>query len=74
MHITNTQFFLTQLNAHGHRSATRAKLCNICLVDFMAKVCDECSMQFKDNAELGVHLRQNHQKEESLQILKNHNT
>ncbi|HYA84862.1 MAG TPA: C2H2-type zinc finger protein [Candidatus Bathyarchaeia archaeon] len=28
----------------------------------MAKVCDECGMQFNDNAELGVHMRQNHQK------------
>jgi len=33
-----------------------------CIVDFMAKVCDECGMQFNDNAELGVHMRQNHQK------------
>jgi transposase-like protein len=31
-------------------------------VDFVAKVCDVCGMQFKDNAELGVHMRQNHQK------------
>jgi hypothetical protein len=26
------------------------------------KVCDECGMQFKDNAELGIHMRQNHKK------------
>ncbi len=28
----------------------------------MKKVCEECSMQFKDNAELGIHLRQYHKK------------
>lgn len=28
----------------------------------MEKVCDECNMQFNDNAELGVHLRQYHKK------------
>jgi hypothetical protein len=44
------------------RDLLNKKQCNICIVDFMAKVCDECGMQFKDNAELGVHMRQNHQK------------
>jgi hypothetical protein len=34
--------------------------CNV-VVDFM-KLCEECSMQFKDNAELGIHMRQNHKK------------
>jgi len=47
----------------------------------MEKICDECSMQFKDNEELGTHLRQNHKtlycgackKEfESEQEFKNH--
>ncbi len=28
----------------------------------MEKECDECSEKFNDNAELGVHLREQHQK------------
>jgi hypothetical protein len=31
-------------------------------VKLMEKVCDECSEKLKDNAELAIHLREQHQK------------